>query len=288
MPRHIARWSADGGITSMPDWRQNIQGMRDFANQRPAYALSQLAETFGLQPGDKVPVEIICEDGGKITLDGTPLDSQDFTADYYKGLPLNLSLSTTESYRFIEWTVENPSVNGGEPVSFTENPVDINIEGATKITARLESDDDIPELKINEIMAGNTNGIVDEFGNHDDWIEIYNAGSKDVDLGGLFMTDSLGKPAKWKIPATQPEVTTVNAGGFIVLWADNEPDEGVLHLGFKLDKSGEQAGLFKQIGEDMVVIDSVSFPALSSDISLARYPDGTGPWSDSCPIHSGI
>ncbi len=279
MPRHIARWSADGGITSMPAWRQNIQGMRDFANQRPHYALSQLAETFGLQQGDKVPVEIICEDGGKITLDGTPLDSQDFTAEYYKGLVLNLSLSTTDSYRFIEWTVEDPSVNGGEPVSFTENPVEINIEGATKITARLESDDDIPELKINEIMAGNTNGIVDEFGNHDDWIEIYNAGMKDVDLGGLFMTDSLGKPAKWKIPATQPEVTTVPAGGFIVLWADNEPDEGVLHLGFKLDKSGEQAGLFKQIGEDMVVIDSVSFPALSSDISLARYPDGTGPWS---------
>ncbi len=278
MPRHIARWAASGSIFNMQEWQQNIDGMRDFATERPYYALKQLQETFGLQSGSKVNVEIISEEGGKISLNKTPVSVSDFNAQYFTGLPLELVLTPASGYKFTEWVIEDPAEQEGQPLITRDNPLEITLEGDIRITARLEREDEIPLLKINEIMAGNSTGIVDEKGNHDDWIEIYNAGTKSVDLGGLFMTDTLGKPAKWKIPSTAPGTTTVDPGGFILLWADDEPDEGVLHLGFKLDKSGEQVGLFKQIGEEMAVIDTLSFPALATDVSLARYPDGTGPW----------
>jgi hypothetical protein len=55
-------------------------------------------------------------------------------------------------------------------------------------------------LFINEFMAENKTNVTDEFGEHDDWIEIYNAGPAPVDLGGMYLTDDLSNPTKWMIP----------------------------------------------------------------------------------------
>jgi hypothetical protein len=76
----------------------------------------------------------------------------------------------------------------------------------------------------------------------------------------------------------QPDLTTLLPGDIMLLWADNEPQQGTLHLGFKLDKDGEQVGIFKESDGDMIPIDSVSFSSLLTGLSLGRYPDGTGSW----------
>ncbi|MDP8203857.1 MAG: hypothetical protein P9L95_04940, partial [Candidatus Tenebribacter mawsonii] len=46
-------------------------------------------------------------------------------------------------------------------------------------------------LVINEFLASNDFGAVDENGDHDDWIEIYNAGDEAIDIGGMYITDNL-------------------------------------------------------------------------------------------------
>ena|GEM_PF-4093732 len=55
-------------------------------------------------------------------------------------------------------------------------------------------------LFINEFMANNDTTIVDANGEYDDWIEIYNAGSTPINLGGMYLTDDAGDPTKWMIP----------------------------------------------------------------------------------------
>ncbi|HYW94363.1 MAG TPA: CotH kinase family protein [Bacteroidales bacterium] len=280
MPRHIALWSDDGGIVSMPEWRENIQGMKDFANQRPAWALQHLRETFGLQPDDLVNVEIYSEEGGRIILDGIPLNRQDFTTEYYTGLPLSLEAESAAGYRFVEWVITDLSGENAEPVKESNSSVELAVNGPIQITAHISEDVDVPGLRINEVMAGNTNSIVDEWGDHDDWIELFNPGSDTVDLGGLFMSDSPDNPLKWQIPSTQPGQTTVEPAGFVLLWADNEPGEGNLHLGFKLNKSGEHVGIYKQLKDEVAMIDSLSFSAIPEDFSFGRYPDGSGPWTE--------
>jgi hypothetical protein len=55
-------------------------------------------------------------------------------------------------------------------------------------------------LFINEFMADNDNIISDEYGQFDDWIEIYNAGPTAVDLGGMYLTDDINDPTNWMIP----------------------------------------------------------------------------------------
>jgi hypothetical protein len=52
-----------------------------------------------------------------------------------------------------------------------------------------------PHLVINEFLASNNTSATDEFGEHDDYLEIYNPSQSAVDMSGMYLTDSLGFPA---------------------------------------------------------------------------------------------
>ena len=126
-------------------------------------------------------------------------------------------------------------------------------------------------LFINEFLASNSTTIADEFGGFDDWAEIYNAETFAVDIGGMFVTDDLNNPTKWQIPTTDPTVTTIPPGGYLILWFDGEPTQGPLHVDPKLGAGGEDIGLFDSNGTQ---IDGFTFGPQSSDISYGRLPDG--------------
>ncbi len=131
-------------------------------------------------------------------------------------------------------------------------------------------------LVINEIMASNGATKADPQGQYDDWIEIYNAGDAPADLGGMYLTDDPNEPGKWQIPATSAAPTTVAPQGYLLIWADGNIQDQGLHAGFKLDAGGEDVALFATDGTTL--IDSVSFPELTRDISYSRYPDANDNW----------
>jgi len=127
-------------------------------------------------------------------------------------------------------------------------------------------------LVINEFMASNNSdsNFADPQGDYDDWIEIYNYGDTDINIGGYYLTDDLGNPTKWQIPSGYPAETNVPAGGYILFWADDETFEGPLHTNFKLSASGEEIGLFLDAD---TMIDGIIFGDQVTNISYGRYPD---------------
>lgn len=127
-------------------------------------------------------------------------------------------------------------------------------------------------LVINEFMASNDSesGIADSQGDYDDWVEIYNFGDTDIDVGGMYLTDDLGEPTEWQVPEGYPSQTIVPAGGFIVFWADGETAEGPLHADFKLSADGESIGLFLDAD---TMVDGITFGEQITNISYGRYPD---------------
>jgi hypothetical protein len=133
-------------------------------------------------------------------------------------------------------------------------------------------------LYINEFMADNDAIVADEQGEFDDWIELYNANSTAVDVGGLFVTDNLKTPDKYMIPTNSPQETTIPAKGFVVLWADGQVGQGVRHLSIKLDKAGEQIGLARSVDGGLVYVDSLSFAAQQTNSSYGRSVDGGVQW----------
>ncbi len=129
-------------------------------------------------------------------------------------------------------------------------------------------------LFINEFMAANDSTRADEQGDYDDWIELYNAGDKDVRLGGMYLTDNFRNITRWKIPDT-----TIAACRFLIFWADNETMEGPLHMNFKLGASqGEGIGLYDTDARDNELIDAKVFGPQAADTSYGRYPDGENDW----------
>jgi len=127
-------------------------------------------------------------------------------------------------------------------------------------------------LVINEFMASNSNIKADPQGQYDDWIELYNYGTDDIDIGGMYLTDDLTVPTKWQIPAA----TNIPAGGYLLIWADNDTADAGLHANFKLNAGGEEIGLFDTDGSTL--IDSVIFGEQVSNISFGRYPDASDDW----------
>ena len=134
-----------------------------------------------------------------------------------------------------------------------------------------QNPNDIP-LVINEFMASNNSSETDPQGQYDDWIEIYNHGSYAIDIGGMYLTDNLSAPTQWQIP---PE-TIIGPGVYILIWADNDITDTGLHTNFKLDSDGEEIGLFDSDG--ITLIDSVTYPNQTTDISYGRYPDSAEDW----------
>lgn len=155
-----------------------------------------------------------------------------------------------------------------------------SVDGSTQYSSGVTDDAKtymtVPELYINEILASNSTTNQDDAGDYDDWFEIYNPGTSAVDIGGMYVTDNLAQPALYQIPADNPSATTIPAGGFILIWADNEDSEGELHTTFTLNAGGEAVGLFGSDGETPV--DSYTFGAQTTDVSEGRETDGGATW----------
>ncbi|WP_437275105.1 PEP/pyruvate-binding domain-containing protein [Sorangium sp. So ce375] len=125
------------------------------------------------------------------------------------------------------------------------------------------------ELRINEVMTGNDGAWVDELGETDDFIELINVGKQALALGEYYLSDKSGK-------ATQLPTMTLGPGRTVLFWADDAPEQGPLHLPFKLSNSGARVALWSAPCQ---LADLVDVPELPRSESYARLPDGTGEMS---------
>jgi hypothetical protein len=145
-------------------------------------------------------------------------------------------------------------------------------------------------IYINEFMASNNSIFSDEYGDYDDWIELYNDTDKPVNVAGLYVTDDLSNPLKYRIPLYDLSSTFIPAKGFLLLWADGETEEGALHLGFRLDQNGESIGMVQPYEGKAWFLDSLSYFSQATNNSYGRYPDGSvfHPLTEPTPLASNI
>lgn len=132
-------------------------------------------------------------------------------------------------------------------------------------------------IVINEFMADNASVIADESGKFEDWIEVYNYGDVPVDIGGCYITDDYEQPNLFRIRQGN-DSTIIQPKSYLLLWADDDWEEGILHLEFKLSRQGEQIAFYDTDGTTL--IDSLSFQMQMPDHSFGRFPDGQPDWAD--------
>jgi len=189
------------------------------------------------------------EDVGLAEADGSPLDA-------YRFGPQQTDVS------------EGRSVDGGlEWVSF-----DAPTPGFSNASAAAPA----PRLVVNELLASNVACCADEHGEHDDWIELYNAGDGPAALNGLYLSDDAAEPLKWRLePAAD---TTLAPGAFCLVWCDGAgAAQGAFHAGFALAGSGEAIVLTAADGA--TVLDQLEYGVQQDDVAWGRDPDGSANWT---------
>ncbi|MBI2949469.1 MAG: lamin tail domain-containing protein [Verrucomicrobia bacterium] len=127
-----------------------------------------------------------------------------------------------------------------------------------------------PSVRINEFLASNiaSNGLKDEEGELQDWIEIYNQSTAAVNLEGWSLTDDREDPGRWVFPAI-----SLGPAQYLVVFAsakDRKPTASgaTLHTNFKLNPAGEYLALFNQESPRIAVSEfAPSFPEQRNDYS---------------------
>ena len=134
------------------------------------------------------------------------------------------------------------------------------------------------DIVINELMAINDNLVQSEYGEFADWIELYNNTNSTITTNDLFISDDTINLQKWNLPNS-----SIPPDGYLILWADEKSEQGGLHTNFRLSNSGEKIVLSNAI---MQIIDSISFPSQSTNVSYARIPNGVGSFVYNSPSFS--
>jgi len=261
-----ARWGNyfhTPGAVKPQDWEtERLRILREFCAVRSNVLLAQL-RNGGLYP---------LLDPPQFSRQGGPVPA---------GFDLALSGPPSAT---IYYTIDgsDPRLEGGAVApgaSVYSLPIDITQR--TTVNARARSGQDwsalvsasFPidyDLVINEVLADNDTVYTDEFGEFEDVIELYNAGTLSVDLGGMYLTDDLSDTRRWEIPAG----VLLPPGGTLVFFADDEELEGPLHTSFSLSRFGEEVGLFHDDASGNFELDRVVFGPQVQDLSLGCLPDG--------------
>jgi hypothetical protein len=135
----------------------------------------------------------------------------------------------------------------------------------------------ISGIVINEISTI-TSDLLDNAGEADDWIELYNTSSQAIDLAGLYLTDNLKNRTKYQLHSGSGDEMIIQPGEYKILWADEDLGQGADHLNFKLSNEGEAVGLYQAMGENIHMIDEYVYSAQLYQGSFSRLPDATGPF----------
>lgn len=133
------------------------------------------------------------------------------------------------------------------------------------------------QILINEFSASNLNQFPDNFGEFEDWVELYNAGGNTVNLSGFYLSDRVNNVKKWEIPPG----TTIPPNGFLIIWLSkrNGVFNGNLHANFKVNQTNpNEYIIFADPNGN--IIDSVRLITRITQIghSWGRLPNGSNTW----------
>ncbi len=265
MPRHIQKWEKSTSFNG--GWNYHLAVMREFANERPQNIMNHLIQKFGLSGTAKLTVSANAPASGHIFINRVKLPDENFCGTYFKDIPIQCQAVPNPGYHFAGWQgIANSS----------SDSIGLILTKDGTLTAHFETDDvnKFAGLRINEILALNRQTRADENNEFDDWIELYNASENAIDLCGLYLTDDLNQPEMWQIPASAPDLTTIQPGKFLLLWADEDIQQGILHLNFKLSGDGEVVGLAQKTATGFAWVDTLVFGSQTIDVSYGRSPDG--------------
>jgi hypothetical protein len=252
---HLIRW---GG--SYDFWLGQVDAMKVFGQQRPAYARTHLQEVFNLSDQLNVKVEVSDINAGRVKVNTVYPKAYPFNGIYFKNLPIKLMAVPKPGYKFVKWEGTNNS---------TDRTIDFDMAAAGNFKAYFEEAAPTDRnLVINEINYSSSSAFDTK-----DWIEIMNNGVTTVDLTGWHISDSepdsgLLFPSGMALAPDEYLVICKNLKDFRTIHPDIHNSIGDFPFG--LSSEGDAVRLYD---EENKVMDAVDYYI---DSPWPENADGTG------------
>ena len=125
------------------------------------------------------------------------------------------------------------------------------------------------ELRINEVISGNDSYLKGYYSKTCDWVELYNASEKAIDLSEYYISNNPGNLQKFPLPAG-----TLEPGEYVVILLSKDTTNlarGYDILPFTISSEGEELLLSK----NGAVMDYITVPALDVDVTYGRISGST-------------
>lgn len=141
-------------------------------------------------------------------------------------------------------------------------------------------------LRINEVMVKNNTSVVDDYGRHAAWIELFNSTFAPLEISSVYLTTDRSNPTMYPVPLGDVN-TRIPRRQHVVFWADGMPSDGTFHTSFVLHPgSANWIGVYDADGKTL--IDEVTIPSdLPADATYARKVDGEGTGPDAWEVRDG-
>lgn len=237
MPRHLQRWRL-----SRDKWEEEVQVLRDYGVERPAYVRQHLMEKF--ETGRPVELGLETTEGGAIVVNkNLEVRGEGFSGIYFENIPVHLKAIPNFGYRFSHWA----GMSGDE--EYPEFTLRLN-QKSYHLKAVFERyiHPLAGKIILNEISCNNHSS--------GDWVEIYNYSKEPVRLRNWVLTD---RKNEFRFPDIElpPKDYLVVAEDSVRFFKTFPQAYNVIGgLGFGLNKVSETLGLFTHRG---AFIDSVGY-----------------------------
>jgi len=251
-------------VPSLDRWNELFDLLRLFADRRPRKVREHIMAKWGYADTNKVTINVNDINMGRVQVNSILINKNlpgvsgtlyPWIGDYIDGVPLPLIAVPLPGYRFVEWT------ETGE----TNDTITWMPSGDAAYTAVFEVDPDFQAIRINELMPSNANYLEDNFGDNDDWLELFNPNAKATNLSAASLRRG---DNEW----IMPNGTIIPANGYLLFWLDNETYQGTNHVKFKLPNAIDTVHLITPQG---VELDYMRYPNSPTDNSYGRYPNGS-------------
>ncbi len=256
---------------------ENINLIKEFVEKRIPYMHEHIKKAFSC---DTFTFNIASDTkGATYLLNEEPIATKDFTGVYFTHTQCNLEAVAPAGYMFDHWEYSRDGKSGTSTDEvFSDTIAPQFIKAVFKEDASY--DPAVNRVVINEICTKN-NIYLDEHRQTEDWIELFNGGKEAVNMAGKYLSCSMDTLDMFQFPSDDASKTTIPAGGYLVVWADKDPNQGLLHADFKLPFSQSRTiVLSEKKNGSFVILDSVTYKVHERHQSYARFVDkGTVTWS---------
>jgi len=132
------------------------------------------------------------------------------------------------------------------------------------------------QIIINEYSGANYDTYTDNYGEYEDWVEVYNPTSAPIDLNGWYLTDKPANPSKWMFTSS----FIIPAMGTAIIYCSGRDEVvgGFAHSNFKITQTkGNEVLMLSDAS--ILFQDSIRVSPNQNSHTRGRETDGSANWS---------